>query len=191
MTRIISGEFKGRAIKVPPSVTRPTSSRVREAVFSSLQHTLGSFAGLAVLDLFDGSGALGFEALSRGASWAVFLESDRGAATCIERNAQAFGETRFSVQKADVLEASKSVAAGPAADLVFIDPPYALADEQVTSLLINLANNRWLAAQAVVVLERAGKTEVIWPQSFEPLANKTYGDTSIWYALYAPAKVEQ
>jgi 16S rRNA (guanine966-N2)-methyltransferase len=191
MTRIISGDFKGRSIKVPPSVTRPTSSRVREAVFSSLQHTLGSFDGLQVLDLFAGSGALGFEALSRGAIAAVFVESDRSAVTCIEQNAKGLGENRFLVQKADVIEFVKSVASHAAADLIFIDPPYALTDEQITALLGDIAKNSWIAINAVVVVERGGKSEVSWPESFEPLANKTYGDTSIWYGLYAPVKVEQ
>jgi 16S rRNA (guanine966-N2)-methyltransferase len=190
MTRIISGKYKGRSIGVPPTVTRPTSSRVREAVFSSVLHTLGSFDGLAVLDLFAGSGALGLEALSRGAAKAHFVESDRNAIGCIEENAKSLGELNISVQKADVLALVDSVASQSRADLVFIDPPYVFSDEQIIALLAALAKNQWLAVDAVVVVERSSKSEIIWPLSYSALANKTYGDTAIWYGVYTPAKVE-
>lgn len=188
--RIISGKYKGRSINVPATVTRPTSSRVREAVFSSLLHAVGSFDGLIVLDLFAGSGALGLEALSRGAANANFIENDRNALTCIENNAKALGEQNISVQKAEVLGLVDSVATSAPADLVFIDPPYALLDEQIVELLSALAKNRWLADDAVVVVERSSKSEFDWPGAYAALANKTYGDTAIWYGVYAPAKVE-
>ena len=190
MTRIISGKYKGRNLNVPTSVTRPTSSRVREAVFSSLQHTVGTFDGLVVLDLFAGSGALGIEALSRGAAKAVFVEKDRNAATCIEENVRSLGENNFSLHKADVLDLVDSTSTGTAADLVFIDPPYALTDEQIVELLVTLATKNWLANEAVVVVERSSKSVVDWPEGFAALANKSYGDTGIWYGEYAPAKVE-
>jgi 16S rRNA (guanine966-N2)-methyltransferase len=188
--RIISGKYKGRSINVPATVTRPTSSRVREAVFSSLLHTVGSFDGLIVLDLFAGSGALGLEALSRGAANANFIENDRNALTCIENNAKALGEHNIYVQKAEVLGLVESVATSAPADLVFIDPPYALLDEQMVELLRALAKNRWLADDAVVVVERSSRSEINWPEAYSALANKTYGDTAIWYGVYAPAKVE-
>ncbi len=190
MTRIISGKYKGRSINVPPSVTRPTSSRVREAIFSSVLHTVGSFDGLVVLDLFAGSGALGLEALSRGAAIANFIENDRNALSCIEENAKSLGENSISVQKAEVLGLVESVASNTAADLVFIDPPYALLDEQIVELLQSLAKNQWLADDALVVVERSSKSVLDWPKDYEPLANKSYGDTAIWYGVYAPAKVE-
>ncbi len=190
MTRIISGKYKGRSINVPPSVTRPTSSRVREAIFSSVLHTVGSFDGLVVLDLFAGSGALGLEALSRGAAIANFIENDRNALLCIEDNAKSLGENSISVQKAEVLGLVESVASNTAADLVFIDPPYALLDEQIVELLQSLAKNQWLADDALVVVERSSKSVLDWPKDYEPLANKSYGDTAIWYGVYAPAKVE-
>jgi len=189
MTRIISGKYKGRSINVPATVTRPTSSRVREAIFSSVLHTVGSFDGLVVLDLFAGSGALGLEALSRGAAQASFIENDRSALACIEENAKSLGENDFSVQKADVLAVVDSVASISGADLVFIDPPYALPDEQVVELLGSLAKNHWLSDDALVVVERSSKSVLEWPLAFEPLASKTYGDTAIWYGVYAPAKV--
>jgi len=190
MTRIISGKYKGRSIDVPGTVTRPTSSRVREAIFSSLFHTVGSFEGLVVLDLFAGSGALGLESLSRGAAVANFVENDRNALACIENNAKTLGEQNFSLQKGDVLDLAESVATNRPADLVFIDPPYALLDEQVVELLSALARNNWLAEDAIVVVERSSRSEINWPEAFSALANKTYGDTAIWYGVYAPAKVE-
>ena len=190
MTRIISGKYKGRSIDVPVSVTRPTSSRVREAIFSSLLHTVGSFEGLVVLDLFAGSGALGLEALSRSAAVANFVENDRFALSCIENNAKALGEQNISVQKGDVLALVESVATKPPADLVFIDPPYVLLDEQVVELLRALAKNNWLADDAIVVVERSSRSEILWPEAYSALANKSYGDTAIWYGVYAPAKVE-
>jgi len=143
-----------------------------------------------VLDLFAGSGALGLEALSRGADFANFVENDRNALDCIQANAGSLGENRISVQKADVLALVASVASASRADLVFIDPPYALPDTQVVELLQALAKNHWLAQDAVVVLERSSKSVLDWPQAYGPLANKTYGDTAIWYGVYAPAKVE-
>jgi len=190
MTRIISGKYKGRSLTVPATVTRPTSSRVREAVFSSVQHTVGSFDGLVVLDLFAGSGALGLEALSRGASVASFVDNDRGALACVEDNARNLGEHSFSVQKADVLALVESGKNDAPADLVFIDPPYAMPDTQISELLITLAKNHWLADDAVLVIERSSKSAVDWPDGYTELANKTYGDTAIWYGVYAPAKVE-
>jgi 16S rRNA (guanine966-N2)-methyltransferase len=190
MTHIISGKYKGRSISVPATVTRPTSSRVREAVFSSLLSTVGSFEALVVLDLFAGSGALGLEALSRGAAVAYFVENDRFALGCIEENAKSLGEYHISVQKADVLGLVDSPANNTPADLVFIDPPYALPDEQVVLLLESLAANRWLSDGAVVVVERSSKSAVDWPQGYDPMVNKSYGDTAIWYGVYAPAKVE-
>ena len=189
MTRIISGKYKGRSINVPVTVTRPTSSRVREAIFSSVLHTVGSFEGLVVLDLFAGSGALGLEALSRGAAVANFVENDRNALACIEENAKTLGEQNISAQKVDVFVLVGSLAFSAPSDLVFIDPPYALPDGQVNELLAELAKNRWLADDALVVIERSSKSVVDWPQAYEALANKTYGDTAIWYGVYAPAKV--
>ena len=190
MTRIISGKYKGRRLNVPATVTRPTSSRVREAVFSSVLHTVGSFEGLVILDLFAGSGALGLEALSRGGATAYFVDNDRGALACIADNARNLGESNISVQKADALELVESAMSNSPADLVFIDPPYVLSDDQVNRLLSSLAKNTWLANDALIVVERSSKSEVVWPDGYVALADKTYGDTAIWYGVYAPARVE-
>ncbi len=189
MTKIISGKYKGRSLIVPPSVTRPTSSRVREAVLSSVQHQLGDFAGLQILDLFAGSGALGFEALSRGAGKCVFVEKDSVAATCINQNARTLSETNYTVLTQDAFVLAESSASNQF-DVLFLDPPYALADGEIETLLGNLAKNDWLNADCLVVVERAAKSRLVWPNEFEILTSKTYGDTSIWYGLYVADRVE-
>src|SRR5581483_9329517 len=153
MTRIIAGAVGGRRIAVPPSGTRPTSERVREALFSSLAASPG-LAGLDVLDLCAGSGALGIEALSRGARHALFVESDRRAAATVRRNLidlglAGAGELRTAT--------AASVLAGPADrpyQLVLADPPYEMPDSEVADWLAAAAANGWLADDVTVVVER-------------------------------------
>src|SRR5882757_857349 len=138
MTRVIAGSLGGRRISVPPAGTRPTSERVREALFSSLEASLG-MAGLYVLDLCAGSGALGIEALSRGAGQALFVESDRRAANVLRRNLTDLGLDKVGVLRT---APAASVLAAPADrtyDLVLADPPYDIADSEVSG---------WLAAAA-------------------------------------------
>ncbi|MEI6404573.1 MAG: 16S rRNA (guanine(966)-N(2))-methyltransferase RsmD [Actinomycetes bacterium] len=180
MMRIIAGQFKGRTLEVPPSVTRPTSSRVREAIFSSIQHTLAGFDDLAVLDLFAGSGALGIEALSRGADHVVFIENDRTACEVISNNLVKCG-TRAIVTCSDALiVVGQNNPHGPF-DVVFADPPYSLDDEAVTMLLHHLMEGKWMAADGLLVVERGTKSEFAWPVEFEEITKRTYGDTAIWY----------
>lgn len=190
MTRIISGQYKGRSLTVPPSVTRPTSSRVREAVFSSVQHFFGDLAGINVLDLFAGSGALGLEALSRGASSCLWVERDSVAITCINQNAKQLGETKGQAISGEVSTIVSTTSTFAKFDLVFLDPPYSIADEQISSILGNLAKNQWLAPESLLVIERGRRSEVQWPIGFAAQSNKNYGDTSIWYGMYLTDKVE-
>ena len=119
--RIIAGKWRGRPIEAPPGLaTRPTADRVRETLFSMLASRLGSFEDLRVADLFAGSGALGFEALSRGAAHATFVESDAKAAAVIRRNAEKFGAA-VEIVRGSALALPRT---GPF-DLIFADPPYA------------------------------------------------------------------
>ncbi len=178
--RVIAGRFKGRTLEVPPTVTRPTSSRVREAIFSSVNHMLSGFDDLTVLDVFAGSGALGIEALSRGAARAVFIESDRNACDVIANNLVKCG-TRATVTCADALTVIGQPNPYEPFDVVFADPPYAFDDNSVMHFLNDLIEGSWLAADGLVVLERGSKSEVVWPIEFEELTNRTYGDTAIWY----------
>lgn len=178
MTRIIAGARGGRRIETPKGDgTRPTSDRVREALFSSLQSELGGLDGLVVLDLFAGSGALGLEALSRGAATAVFVESDAKAAATITRNLA----TLDVPGRVERTTAARFVSSAPAGefDLVFIDPPYAVETSTVADLVSALRPA--LAPDALIVVERSTRDEFAWPEGVEALRHKAYGETTLWY----------
>ncbi|MCZ4518626.1 16S rRNA (guanine(966)-N(2))-methyltransferase RsmD [Rhodococcus ruber] len=182
MTRIVAGVAGGRRLSVPGQGTRPTSERVREALFSSLESRM-DFEGAAVLDLFAGSGALGLEALSRGASSAVLVESDARAAAVVRQNIDSVGLPGASVKCAPVA----SVLAGTPDteyDLVLADPPYAVTDSAVTDLLHRLVTGGWLAPDAVVVLERSSRSpETEWPDGLVAEKSKKYGESRIEIAI--------
>ena len=179
--RIVGGAAGGRRIVVPPgSGTRPTADRVREALFSSLESEFGSFNGLAVLDLYAGSGAIGLEALSRGAAKAVMVESDRKAAEVVTANVRTVGLPGATVLTRPV----EKVTAGDAPavfDLVFADPPYKLETAELQDVLIALAGNGWLADDAVVVVERGKREPWEWPEGFAALRDRKYGEARLWY----------
>lgn len=181
MTRIVAGEYGGRRIQTPPGDgTRPTTDRVREAMFSSLQSELGGFTGLRVLDLFAGSGGLGLEALSRGALAADFVESDTRVAGLIKRNIADLGCSGAGVLRTTV---ERFVRVPPSApyDLVFLDPPYALPTGEVTALVATLAVPAWRTPDSIVVVERSTRDPFVWPEGVEPLRDKAYGETHLWY----------
>lgn len=178
MTRIIAGRFRGRRLRVPDEGTRPTSDRVRESVFNMLEARF-DLDGLEVLDLYAGSGALGIEAVSRGAAAVTFVESARKAVAVIGANVKACG----LADRATLVPRSVSAyLASPAErrfDLVFSDPPYDVSDDRVGEDLAALVAGR-LAADALVVVERAARSgEIPWPSGFEIIADKTYGDTRV------------
>ncbi len=179
MTRIIAGTHGGRRLETPRGDgTRPTSDRVREALFSSLESELGGFDGLHVIDLFAGSGALGLEAMSRGAESATFVESDRRAATTIRRNIEALGLSGAVVEAARA-ETFVQHPHPPPADLVFVDPPYALSTGAVAALVEAL--HRHTAPDALFVVERATRDPFVWPDAVVGLRSKKYGETTLWY----------
>lgn len=179
MTRIIAGAFGGRRLETPKGDgTRPTSDRVRESLFASLRSLLGGFGELRVLDLYAGSGALGIEALSRGAASAVLVESDAKAAAVITRNVKELG-VPARVQRSSVERYLESASDGPF-DLVFCDPPYAVTGTVLTEQLTAL--HRQLALGSVVVVERSSRTpDLVWPDGFEAIRDKAYGETTLWY----------
>lgn len=181
MTRIVAGEFGGRRLQTPPGDgTRPTSDRVREAMFSSLQSELGGFDGVRVLDLFAGSGALGLEALSRGAASADFVESDTRVAAVIKRNIADLGVGDATVLRTTV-ERFIRVPPPQPYDLVFLDPPYALGTDEVGALVAALTVPAWRTPDSVLVVERSTRDPWVWPESVEGLRHKAYGETSLWY----------
>lgn len=180
MVRIVAGVAGGRRLAVPPHGTRPTSDRVREAVFSALQ-ARRDLEGTRVLDLYAGSGALGFEALSRGAVHVRFVESDRRAAAVLHRNVETLGLPGAQVTTADVPAVLRGNP-GQAYDVVFADPPYALDEGALGAVLSALAGGGWLAPAALVMVERPAKALApAWPDGVSALTQRRYGDTAVYY----------
>ena len=182
MTRIIGGRAGGRRIATPRGAsTRPTSDRVREALFSAIESWCGSLSGLRFLDLYAGSGAVGLEAWSRGAGVVTLVEHDRRTASMISTNARELGFARAEVLAAAV---SGTLARTPTApyDVVFLDPPYAHADEEIAADLAALRDQDWLVPGAMVVVERGSRgPEPDWPDGFSDSREKKYGETVLWY----------
>ena len=210
VARVIAGEAGGRRLAVPDGRdTRPTSDRAREGLFSTIVSMLGSLAGTRVLDLYAGSGAVGLEALSRGADHVLLVEQGARATRVIRENIEAIG-LPGAVLAADRVE--RVLARGPAPggghdspapagghdstapaggqdstegsryDVVFADPPYALADTAVSQVLSLLADQGWLAPGALVIVERATRSgPVNWPDGFVPDRARRYGEATFWY----------
>ncbi|MFG1929524.1 16S rRNA (guanine(966)-N(2))-methyltransferase RsmD [Mycobacterium sp. NPDC048908] len=178
MTRIVAGAFGGRRIAVPSTGTRPTTDRVRESLFNVLTSRI-DFTGAAVLDLYAGSGALGLEALSRGATSAVFVESDTRAAAVVAKNIAALGVRSADVRRGPVAAVLAGGATRPV-DLVFADPPYDAPGAEVEAMLTALDTGGWARAGTVVVVERGTQApELLWPDGWRPWPTRRYGDTRI------------
>ena len=178
MTRIIAGSARGRRLQVPAGIgTRPTADRAREGLFSSLQ-SLVDLDGARVLDLYAGSGALGLEALSRGAETATMVEEDPAAVTAIRTNIETLKLPGAFVvpQKVETFLANPPE---PRYDLVLMDPPY---EDDVAPVLVALVP--WLAPDAVVALERRTRSgPPDWPEGLVEERSRKYGEATIWYAL--------
>jgi 16S rRNA (guanine966-N2)-methyltransferase len=192
MTRIIAGAAGGRRLATPPGAsTRPTTDRVREALFSAVESRLGSLHGLRCLDLYAGSGAVGLEAASRGASSVTLVERDTRTCGVLRANVRAVGLPGVEVVCGPV---SRFLAGRcPAAyDLVFLDPPYVLAGERVRGDLVALASGDWLAESALVIAERSARAAGLgWPPGYEPGRVRAYGETVLLDATwvgYGPAR---
>lgn len=182
MTRIISGRAGGTVLDVPPKGTRPTSDRVRESLFGALE-SAGLLDDARVADLYAGSGALGLESLSRGAASADLVELSAPAASLIRTNADRLRSAGVTaparVRRANVTTfLSASTAEW---DLVFLDPPYDLGDDELTRALVALAPR--LSADATVIVERATRsTAPDWAAAgLEAERDRSYGDTTMWW----------
>ncbi|WP_173924307.1 16S rRNA (guanine(966)-N(2))-methyltransferase RsmD [Agromyces sp. Marseille-P2726] len=189
MTRIIAGSAGSLTLAVPRSGTRPTSDRVREAIFSALE-SRDAIDGATVLDLYAGSGALGLEAASRGAAEVVLVEKAKSAADVCRRNADAVANAaRAAGDGVRIRVASRSVAsyldeAAAGFDLVFVDPPYELAERSLARDLELLAP--LLSTDAVVVVERSSRSpEPTWPDGIARDRRRDYGETTLWWASAA------
>ncbi|NEA40260.1 16S rRNA (guanine(966)-N(2))-methyltransferase RsmD [Streptomyces sp. SID11385] len=188
MTRVIAGTAGGRRLAVPPGTgTRPTSERAREGLFSTWEALLGGpLDGERVLDLYGGSGAVGLEALSRGAAHALLVESDARAVRTIRANVRDLGLAGAEVRPGKAAQ----IAAGPPPpdpyDLVFLDPPYAVSDAELGEILITLRTRGWLADEALVTVERSTRGgEFGWPDGFGALRSRRYGEGTFWYGRAA------
>lgn len=163
---------------MPRTGTRPTTDRVRESLFNLLTARL-ELSGLSVLDLYAGSGALGLEALSRGAASAVFVESDQRAASVIDKNIAALGVTGATVRRGTVAAVLGSAAAQPV-DLVLADPPYTVSPGELEAVLAALTRGGWTTAGTVAVVERPTSGPALtWPDGWDVWPSRTYGDTRL------------
>ena len=183
MARVIAGEAGGRRLAVPDGRnTRPTSDRAREGLFATIVSLTGSLTGARVLDLYAGSGAVGLEALSRGAEHVLLVESGARAARVIRDNIEAIGLPGAEVVTDRVERVLARGPAGDPYDIVFADPPYALAGDEVSAMLQVLETKGWLAPGALVIVERATRSgPVSWPAGFEPDRARRYGEATFWY----------
>jgi 16S rRNA (guanine966-N2)-methyltransferase len=176
--RIVGGKFKGRAIRTPEgSNTRPTSDRARESIFNVLAHAewAPAMEGARVIDAFAGSGALGFEAMSRGAGFCLFVETESSARGCIRDNVetfQLFGSTRIHRRSAVDL-GPKPAGLGAPFDLVFLDPPYAY--NLVPPALDQLIRGAWITREALAVAETSADEDAPVAPGWEKLDERVYG----------------
>lgn len=182
MTRVIAGELGGRRLRTPEGAsTRPTAERVREAVFSSLESTFGGLRDLRVLDAFAGSGALGIEAVSRGAAHATLVESDRRALAVVRDNVRDLG-LRDRTTVIDGTAERLARRTGTGCDIVLLDPPYAYPAADLRDVLRGLVSSGWVADDAEVVVERGRREPWTWPDGFEAGRVRPYGETVVSYA---------
>ena len=182
MTRIIGGRAGGRRLQTHRGPhTRPTSDRVREALFSTIEAWCGSLSGLRFLDLYAGSGAVGIEAWSRGAGVVTLVEQDRRASGLIRDNARAVGFRAAHVVTASVTATLRRPPRAPY-DLAFLDPPYPHGTDTVESDLQALSDHEWLVPGALVVVERSSRSDAPrFPDGFSEIQEKHYGETTLWY----------
>jgi 16S rRNA (guanine966-N2)-methyltransferase len=202
VARVIAGEAGGRRLAVPDGrATRPTSDRAREGLFATVASIVGPLTGTRVLDLYAGSGAVGLEALSRGAEHVLLVESGARATAVIRQNIEAIGlpgATLIADRVERVLARGpeqtalrpEQTARGPEQaasgryDVAFADPPYAMADAEISRVLSLLAEEGWLAPDALVIVERATRSgPVRWPDGFVPDRARKYGEATFWYGL--------
>jgi len=181
--RIVAGEAGGRRLVVPAGeAIRPTSDRVKESVFSALGP--GRLVGARVLDLYAGSGALGLEALSRGAAEALLVDRDQAAAQAIRANIEMLGfDGRAVLRQTPVTSLLGGTRPGDPFDLVLLDPPYDTPAADVEAVLRQLVEGAWLTPDATVVVERAANSSpLVWPAGWGSTWERCYGDTLVLFA---------
>jgi len=181
--RIIAGSSKGKTLFSPPDTTRPTSDRAREGLFSSLESEFGSIADLNFLDLFAGSGAVGVEALSRGAAHVYSIEQHDATARVASKNFELVNnsEGKFAVINSSALR-FVSAPHQITFDIIFMDPPYDLANADIEELIQQIHTHGLLSDRGLIAIERASKkTPFQWPEPFIQEKIRSYGQGSIFY----------
>lgn len=184
--RVIGGQWKGHRLVAPPgSGTRPTTDRVREAVFSSVFSLIGDLEGLAVIDLYAGSGALGIEALSRGAAHVTFVERDRRALSTVRANLASMDveQHRWRLVPTDASRLATAPPGAPVA-LLFADPPYTIEPAEEWQVLEALGSSGWLGPGCIVVYEHRADATAPPSPGFVLISQKRYGDTGVTFARY-------
>ncbi|MEU8681389.1 16S rRNA (guanine(966)-N(2))-methyltransferase RsmD [Streptomyces sp. NPDC048611] len=191
MTRVIAGTAGGRRLAVPPgNGTRPTSDRAREGMFSTWESLDGQLGGARVLDLYGGSGAVGLEALSRGAAHVLLVEADARAVRTIRDNVRTVGLPGVEVRAGKAEQTAAAPPPGEPYDLVFLDPPYVVTDAELCEILLTLRGQGWLAEQALVTVERSTRGGTFpWPDGFEAIKARRYGEGTLWYGRAASTSV--
>jgi 16S rRNA (guanine966-N2)-methyltransferase len=190
VTRVIAGRAGGRRLATAPGrTTRPTTDRTREGLFSTVAAIRGGLDGAAVLDLYAGSGAVGLEALSRGAADVLLVESDARAAQVIRHNIAVVGLPGARLVTDRVERTLGRCPDGPLRDFVFADPPYSVSDDEVGRVLVALLEHGWLAPGALVALERSTRSgPPTWPPGYGFDRSRKYGEATLWYGLAAGAR---
>jgi len=188
VTRVVAGVAGGRRLAVPSGRgTRPTSERAREGLFSTLEALRGLLAGARVLDLYAGSGAVGLEAASRGAGHVLLVESEAAALRVLRANVAGLALPGVEVAPVRVERLVAAPNSAAPYDVVFADPPYALADAEIDAMLRVLPRNRWLADDGLAVVERASRGGAFrWPEGYLPDRSRRYGEGTLWYGRAAP-----
>jgi len=188
--RIIAGVAKGRTLGSVAGATRPTSDRAREGLFSSLTSEFGDFHGLHLLDLFAGSGAIGLEALSRGAAVVHFVERDPDAQKTIENNFELVSKNKPAGKfHLYAMSAQRFLSDGAKVKyhIVYIDPPFDFTDAQVEEVVSKLHSDEFLTSDALIAVERTAKGSTFsWPEGFVGARERKYGAVSIFYGHYQP-----
>ncbi len=187
--RIIAGAGKGRKLFSPPSITRPTSDRAREGLFSSLISSFGTLDGLHFLDLFAGSGAVGVEALSRGAGLVESVESNSASAEVCEKNfALLLNQPdlgKFKVHTTTTFEYLNHLA-NKEFEIIFLDPPYDVSNTEIEKILKKIQINNLLSKFGVIAIERDAKGAVFaWPEGLQEVKVRSYGQGAIHYGSHA------
>ncbi|MBC9723546.1 16S rRNA (guanine(966)-N(2))-methyltransferase RsmD [Streptomyces sp. TRM68367] len=188
MTRVIAGAAGGRRLAVPPGTgTRPTSDRAREGLFSTWQSLLGGpLDGERVLDLYAGSGAVGLEALSRGAGHTLLVEADAKAVRTVRANVKNLGLPGAEVRAGKAGQIIRTPPPAEPYDIAFLDPPYTVSDDDLREILLTLRTGGWLTDGALVTVERSTRGgDFRWPQGFDAIRARRYGEGTFWYGRAA------